>query len=142
MQKLREIYERYDTALHKVIREAPATAGLFGLGEDPRKHPCHMEFYEAVEAWMEAFCRTEPEENDVAYEAAEWIITAAAKKEGDPTYWFLYAAQGIARPLIPKLDSRQCAALREFYDDRYPRRDRMPVQKEVYKLLKKGASRR
>ena len=41
IQELTEIYERHDRTLHKVIREAPATAGLFGLGEDPRKHPCH-----------------------------------------------------------------------------------------------------
>lgn len=141
IRELMEIYDRYDRTLHKVVREAPATAGLFGLGEDPRKHHCHMEFYEAVEGWMEAFCQTDPE-NGPAYQAAEWIITAAAKKEGDPTYWFLYAAQGLAKPLVSKLDCQQCASLREFYDDRYPRRDRMPVQKELYKMLKKGAAGR
>lgn len=141
IQELTEIYDQYGRTLHKVIREAPATAGLFGLGDDPRNHPCHMEFYEAVERWMEVFCKTDPE-NGPAYQVAELIITAAAKKEGDPTYWFLYAAQGLARPLIARLDRQQCAHLREFYDDRYPKRGRMPVQKELYKMLKKGAAGR
>ena len=139
-QQLKEIYEQYHQTLHRVIRELPRTAGLFGMGDDPRKHPCHMDFYQAVETWVEAFCKEEPD-NGVVYEAVEQIITAAAQKREDPTYWFLFAAQGLAKPMIARLNGQQCAQLRAFYDEHYPRLERMPVQKEVYKLLKKGAKR-
>ena len=88
MEQLRACYESYFAKAQKVWKERPAWDGMLGLGASTKDHPCHMEFYEAVEAWMEEFCRTEPENGSV-FQAAEWIITAAAKKEGDPTYWFL-----------------------------------------------------
>ena len=141
LQKLFEIYDHYDQVLHKVLEEASITDGLFGMGDDPRNNPCHIAFYEGVEKWVAEFCQGEPD-NTAAFEAAEQIITAAAKKRGDPSFWFLFAAQGHAKPLIAKLTTHQCAELRGFYDDNYPRLERMPVQKEVYKLLKKGAGRR
>ena len=40
--------------------------------------------------------------------------------------------------LYPGSQERQ---LQEFYDAHYPKRERMPVQREVYKLLKKGAAK-
>ena len=48
-------------------------------------------------------------------------------------------AQGLARDMIGLLTKEQCGKLLAYYDDTYPRRERMPVQKEVYKKLKKGA---
>ena len=50
-----------------------------------------------------------------------------------------HRGRGLCRKLIPALSSQHCALLRQLYDERYPRRDRMPVQKEVYRLLKKGS---
>lgn len=141
MQRLKEIYERYGATAQEVRRKAPATAGLFGMGEDPRKHPCHMEFYEGVEQWVKAFLETKPE-SAAANEAVTWIITQAWENRGRECYWFMYAAHGLCKPLIPLLSAMDCAALAELYDDRYPRRDRMPAHKEVYKLLKKGAGRK
>ena len=40
------------------------------------------------------------------------------------------------------LDAAGCARLRELFDELYPRRDRMPVQQELYKALKKGEAKR
>ena len=39
------------------------------------------------------------------------------------------------------LDADGCAELRTLFDELYPKRDRMPVQQELYKALKKGAGR-
>lgn len=141
LQKLFEIYDHYDQVLHKVLREASITDGLFGMGDDPRNNPCHMNFYESVEKWVAEFCQTQPDNGSV-YEAAKQIIIAAEQKRGDPGFWFLFAAHGFVKSLIPSLTVQQCAELRAFYDENYPRLERMPVQKEVYKLLKKGAGRR
>ena len=54
----------------------------------------------------------------------------------------MYAAQGWCRELVGLLDADGCARLQELFDELYPRRDRMPVQQELYKVLKKGAAKR
>lgn len=140
IQTLKDIYSRYEAEAAAVQAKVSAFDGLFGMGEDPRKDPCHMRFYESVEQWVKAFQTTEPGETET-YEAVHWILSAAADHAGESTFWFLYAAHGLCRELIPSLSPEHCALLRQLYDDRYPRRDRMPVQKEVYSLLKKGCER-
>lgn len=140
-QQLQSIYEAYLAESADVIQKASPTDGLFGMGSDPRKDPCHMRFYEGVEQWTRSFLAEKPEE-EAAYEAVQWILTAPAKHAGEPVYWFMFAAHGHCRELIPLLSREHCSALRELYDDRYPRRERMPVQKEVYKLLRRGAGKR
>ena len=136
LQQLKERYTRYEETVKKVRENAPAAAGLFGLGDDPRKHPCHGEFYEDVGRWTADFLATGPDAQ-MAHQAVSWIIRAAAEHRDQEVYWFMYAAHGHCRDLIPLLSRTDCAELVRFYDDHYPRRDRMPVQKEIYKLLKK-----
>ena len=135
IQGLKDIYENYVQDAQRVCREAKPMDGLFGLGDDPRKDPCHMRFYEAAERWVAAFRPADPEE---AFGAVRLILEAAAEHREEPSFWFLYAAQGLARDLIPSLPAGHCARLRRFYDEAYPRRERMPVQRDVYRLLKKG----
>ena len=55
MEKLQEIYSEYIQTIAQVYREAKPMDGLFGWGDDPRKDPCHMRFYEGVEKWAEDF---------------------------------------------------------------------------------------
>ena len=141
VQQLKGIYEKYVQDVAKIYKDAKPMDGLFGWGDDPRKDPCHMRFYEETEAWVSGFLAAEPG-NEACFQAAQILIETAASYRGKPCFWFMYAAHGLARDLIPALTPEQCARLREFYDDAYPRRDRMPVQKDVYKLLKKGAGRK
>lgn len=136
VQQLKDRYGRYVEEVRKVRENAPATAGLFGMGDDPRKNPCHMSFYEDVEQWVKEFLASGPDAES-AYQAVCWILSAAAQHRDQECYWFMYAAHGHCKRLIPLLTSENCGELVRFYDDSYPRRDRMPVQKEIYKLLKK-----
>ena len=138
IQTLKDIYSGYEAEAAAVRAKASVFDGLFGMGDDPRKDPCHMRFYETVEQWVRGFQEEGPEE-PASYEAVSWILSAPVDHEGEAVYWFLYAAQGLCRELIPGLSPEHCAQLREFYDAHYPRQDRMPVQKEVYRLLKKGS---
>lgn len=138
--QLKGLYEKYKEDLHKVRAKASPIDGLFGMGDDPRRDPCHMRFYEDVEQWVKDFLKTGPGSGEV-YEAVHWIITTPASHREEPVFWFEFAAHGLCRELVRRIDPAGCAALQAFYDDHYPRRDRMPVQKEVYKLLKKGAAK-
>ena len=141
VQQLKDRYAKYTEDVAKVYKDAKPMDGLFGWGDDPRKDPCHMRFYEDLEQWAKDFLTSGPDQGEV-YEAVRFLLETPAEHRDSHCFWFMYAAQGLAREMIPMLSSAQCAALRESYDDRYPKRDRMPVQKEVYKLLKKGAGRR
>ena len=141
LQKMKDRYETYIQDVQKVYKDAKPMDGLFGWGDDPRKDPCHMRFYEDLERWTREFLAAAPGREDV-YEAVRFILETPAEHRSSHCFWFMYAAQGMTREMIPQLTAEQCAMLRESYDGRYSKRDRMPVQNEVYKLLKKGAGRR
>lgn len=141
IQKLKDIYQKYDEEIRAVKAKAKPTDGLFGMGDDPRNNPCHMRFYEGVGQWVKDFLKTGPDVKS-ALEAARVIIEAPAAHRDGPTYWFEFAAHGLCKDLVGVLDAAGCRELKEFYDHNYPKRDRMPVQDQVYKLLKKGAGKR
>ena len=136
--ELKEIYESYIEQVAKVMKNASAFDGVFGWGDDPKKNPCHMEFYERVENYVQQLLQNAPTE-DAVFETADWIIRTAADHKGKATYWYMFAAHGLCKDLIPLLTSAHCASLRDFYDEHYPKFDRLPVQRDLYKLLKKRA---
>lgn len=138
VQQLEAIYDKYQQDLAKVYKDAKPMDGLFGWGDDPRKDPCHMRFYEAMEQWIGGFSAREPEE---VYPVVRYVLTFPAAHREKHCFWFTFAAQGLIRDLIPFMTAAQCREMREFYDEAYPKRERMPVQKDVYKLLKKHAGR-
>ena len=138
LKKLEAIYIGYEEAVTAVYQKAKPGDGLFGWGEDPKKDPCHMAFYEAVERWTADFLSSQPD-RDGAFRAVKYLLETPETCRERHCFWFMYAAQGFSRELIPLLGKEQCAELMAYYDGAYPKRDRMPVQKEVYRLLKKGA---
>lgn len=138
LQQLKERYDRYAQEAGTVRENAKFGAGLLGFGSDPRKDPCHMAFYKDAQKWMTDFMAAAPDSRE-ACQAAEFILSAPVAHRGEDAYWFMYAAHGLCLELIPLLNAAQCARLAELYDREYPRRDRMAVQKEVYKRLRKGA---
>lgn len=140
LEQLKAIYTKYIQDVAQVYKDAKPMDGLFGWGDDPRKDPCHMRFYEDAERWTKAFLAAGPGQAEV-FEAVRFMLETPAAHREQHCFWFLYAAHGLTRELIPMLQASECAQLRAFYDEAYPKRDRMPVQKDVYKLLKKGAGR-
>lgn len=140
VRKLKEVYETYVREAEKAYRDAGPVDGLFGWGEDPRKDPCHMRFYEGVEAWVRAFRASEPDREE-SFAAVSVLLRMPQEHRKSPCFWFMFAAQGLGVELIEGLNGEQCAQLRDFFDEAYPKRERMPVQKDVYRRLKKGAGR-
>ena len=136
MTRLLEIYQNYLEKAVKVRKKASLFAGIFGMGDDPRKHPCHEAFYEAVEEWAEAFDPTDPVET---LKAVQYIFQAPlAHEDNQDVYWFLFAAHTLTMPLIPALDSQDRQALAEWYKKAYPKRVRFPAQEQVLKCLETG----
>ena len=137
LEQLRRIYADYDREALEARQEARPFDGILGLGNDPRRHPCHKHFYAAVQSWVEEFLQAEPD-GETAFQAAEEIILAADRRRNNrDTYWYCYAAQGLAADLLPTLTPERCRELAETYDRLYPKKDRLPVQKALFKQLKK-----
>ena len=60
INELKQMYAYYQKKSLEVRQKAPVFAGILGLGSDPRRHPCHEEFYEATLAWTEKFVKSNP----------------------------------------------------------------------------------
>lgn len=138
MQQLKVRYEAYVAEAIEIRKKAGPLAGILGLGGGPQDNPRHIVFYEDVQKWVSNFLGDNPG-RAAREEAVRFILCAPVEVGQADSYGMMYAAHGLVRELIPGLSAECCARLQEFYDDHYPKRERMPVQKEVYKLLTKGA---
>ena len=140
LQQLESIYQEYEQRLAQAQQQAGVFAGAFNMGDDPRKDACNQFFYESLGQWVWEFLETEPTAGEAA-RAAEWILNYPALHRESATYWMTYAAQGHVRELIPLLESKAAERLVRDYENQYPRRDRMPVQRELVKALRSRAGR-
>lgn len=138
LAQLQAIYEGYDEMAAKVSRETKGMRGIWGMGEDPRNHPCHEEFYNQVEGWVMWFLETQPD-SAAAMDAAKLILGAAAQRRDKESFWFTFAAQSHAVPLIPWMTSQDCAQLAQWYDTQYTKLERLPAQRNMYKKLVKAS---
>ena len=138
MEVLQQLYADYLAEATEVRRKAPRFAGIFGLGEDPRNHPCHETFYRNVEKWTEDFVAAKPN-RESALELAKFFLEEPQKHRDSEGYWFMYVCIGFIRSLIPFLQPEDCKALAERFNGIYPRRERMPVQQETFKMLQKAS---
>ena len=140
INQLKEMYEAYREKSLDVRRKAPLFAGILGLGSDPRRHPCHEDFYEAAIAWTDSFVKSQPTQEEVM-EVASYILEEPDKDRERDAYWFLWVAVGNIRKLVPLLSKEDCKTLAARFDELYKKRDRMPVQVETYKMLVKASKK-
>ena len=136
MEQLKACYAAYLAAVEKAEKNKSTWNGAFGLGASTKDHPCHDDFYEAMEAWCEAFLEKKPSQNE-AEEAVRYIFEMSEAHRDKLPYWYMYAAHGFTRPIIPMVSATFAKEMRVWYHEHNPRPDRMPVQQEVFKLLKK-----
>ena len=139
LEQLKEIYKTYERELATVLQNAKPLAGWFGVSnDDPRYAPCHQTFYDAVGKWVDDFAALEPEPV-WAKQAVVRILEAASQNRGKQSYWYYLAAQSYVKKLLPFLKKEHCQMLVKWYDKTYPRRERLPVNDELYSLMKKAA---
>lgn len=141
LQELKDLYEQYKKEYAAVRKKASFFDGLFGMGNDPKKDPCHMRFYENAENWVKAFAAGDPSEEE-AYAVTQLLLTAAQDHRKQPEEWIMVAAQRLSLELIGLLSPDHCAELESWYNKAYPRRIRLPIQNDIHKLLQKGARKK
>ena len=135
---LQNLYTDYAATALEVRKKARFFDGVFGLGKDPRNDICHETFYNAVGKWVEEFLASQPEQ-ETLMAAATYILETPKAYFGQECYWFMFAAHGHLKPMIGLLNKENCAELGRRMDATYHKRDRMPLQKELLKLLAAAA---
>lgn len=138
METLKKLYQDYDAEAVRVKKETKGPGGIWGMGEDPRAHPCHDAFYHAVGSWVTDFISGRPE-SPLVMDAAKFILGAAAERRERESFWYTFAAQGHVKPMIAWMSGQECKTLADWYDTQYSKLERLPMQREVYKMLRKSA---
>ena len=136
LPEIRALYDAYlETALALEADRKPGQ-GLLGFGKKPADDPCHPQFAEDLRV---ALAELEAEDPDSARRRAvlELILFAPTEhREPLSVYWMLVAVHGLTPSLIRGLDPADAAALGDRYGKTYPRWERLPIQKDVFRALK------
>ena len=136
--ELRTLYEAYLRKAEEAEQERKPFDGVFGLGRRPGNAPCHDRFVEEMEVWIRAFRDTDPDSAAVR-EVLEMMIHAPGELSAPQSaYWILIAVQGYGKMLVPRLSPQDAAVLAADYEKTVPRRERMPVQKQLLAALKQA----
>ena len=132
--ELNETLREYDHAVQELQKNRKWLDGVFGLGNHPGNAACH----ELLDQKVESLCRRAAENGDEQEICAllKAIMEAGDRWEG-PEYarLMLVAVQRHTIDLIPRLPPEIRKALAPEYDQKYPRRKRLPVQEELYRRL-------
>ncbi len=119
---------------------------ILGGQNDVKTDPIHVEFFKAVEGTVAELAGQLSAEPDAACAARGMRALLSEKTKGDNLvqYWWLVAAEPLALPLVPFVEPEELRLLWESYGRRYPKRERLPRQQELYAAMAKrlGISKR
>lgn len=126
----------------QVFRNAKIGDGLFGMGDDPKKNPCHQRFYDNMEQLMKE-CSAGNMTSKQTGEVVFALLTAEDrhKDQNETVKWMLMATQGLSLPMIPRMEAAEAASLLKWYSGYYSFLERFPMQRKVIAALKKAARR-
>lgn len=134
MEKLEKLIQDYIVYAGKLREETASVKSVLGLRDREIYDAGHKTFDNAVESWAKAFSESKPQQEELL-EALELLLFAAVGHEEKAPFWYLTAVQRHGKLLIPLLDEAHRAHLLEAFVSRYPVRQQLPIQKELYQLL-------
>ena len=140
LSRLEALYHDYIDTVRELERNRKLGDGLFGIKPGPADDPCHDRFAADLERLLTDFLDTSPDSGECTAVLRYMISAPEPWRELRCAYWMLIAVQGLGMDLIALLDPADARALAEFYDKAYPRRDRLPVQKQLLKKLQRQAA--
>lgn len=139
LSRVEALYHDYIHTAEELEINRPLGAGLFGLTPGPADDPCHERFARELEELLKEYCAASPASGETAA-LLRFLFTAPdAHREPKSLYWMLIAVQGLGMQAAQFLNQADAAALAEEYAERYPRRERLPVQKQMLKTLERLA---
>lgn len=137
MEQLRKLIDEYVQWTRENQRTGKKIA--FYLGLQGESHPNHAAFYNAVGEWAREYASARP---DPARRMAvmRLLLFSAAEHQGSQAEWYLIAIQNYAKDLIGNLSAEEKAQLAREYRKNYPSGRMLPLQREIYRLLRNGAA--
>ena len=107
LERLVACVEEYDKAMEKVTARRKLGDGILGFGNDPKRAPCHMDFYENM---GEAVTAALAEGADAEAMVRFLLELAQSKGHYQMAYPMLEAVQGHALVLVPHLEPQRPAS--------------------------------
>ena len=131
------ILDNYREELAKADQNRKPGSGLFGFGRGPGDDPCHeeMDKHVAELAAEMAADETDPEETASLVKAV--FQAEQSRKWSEAARWSVLAIQRHMLPLISRMDPKDREETAEWYENIYPRRIRVPIQKQIIQELRK-----
>lgn len=141
LEVLNQIYTDYSVELEACEKKQKVTDGLFGFGHSIKDDPCHERFYDRIQEAMNQLTASAPPS-----EQAESTILYLFSRKKEYAYppsaqLMLCAVEKHILPLIPYLTPQAAKHILDEYETMYRRWERLPVQTEVWKTLKKAAGK-
>lgn len=139
MDELRQLYTDYLEQARALEKNRRLGEGFLGFGRRPADDPCHLRFVEDVNRTVQIIA--EEDDAETVAEALRWICDAPLRFPEEPAsvYWTLMAAHVGMLAGIPFLNRQDAKDLLEHYETTWPKKERMPLQQQVCKALKKAA---
>ncbi len=135
---LEQAFAVYRQDLENCARKSKPTDGLLGFGRSLKDDPCHERFDERVKEAVDGVIAASPTPED-ASRTIEMLLRNDIPSWPLAAQWMLRATERHSLPLIPFLAPEAAAVFMKEYAARYKPWDRLPVQQEIYKALKRQA---
>ena len=139
MPRVEALYQAYIRTAEELEKNRPVGAGLFGLTPGPEDDPCHDRFAAELDALLREVCAASPSSAEAAGILRFLFRAPDARRQPKSLYWMLVAVQGLGGGLVDHLEPEDASALAKEYADLVPRRERLPVQKQLLKKLERAA---
>lgn len=132
-------YSAYLEGMDEARRGRRSIDGLLGLGRDAAAERCQDQFVSALRAAVEDFAASQPASADVCDSVRYILAQAHEHRKAQSAYWMLLASHAMALPLVELLTAAQSREVLDWFEGEYPRRERLPVQKQLLTALKARA---
>lgn len=137
LSRVEKLYSDYIQKAEELERNRKIGEGLFGLTPGPADDPCHERFALQLEELLKA-CADSAPGSEAAAEILRFQFQAPqTHQEPKSLYWMLLAVQGLGQILAERLNASDASLLADEYGALYPRRLRLPVQKQLLKTLER-----
>ncbi len=138
LTNLEQVFAEYRSELEECEKKSRPTDGLFGIGHSIGDDRCHTRFDERIAQAVREICAAEPSSEDAAAALAIFLGREDIETWPISAQWMLRAAERHALPLIPFLSPEARERFSVSYASRYKPWDRLPVQKQVLKALRRN----
>ncbi len=135
-EKYQGIIEQYIEALAEADKHRKLGSGIFGIGPGPGDDPCHVVMDEQVAALTSEMAKNEADPAVIG-ELVKAVLEAEKSREWpEAARWAVLATQRHTIPLIAGMNQSDREDILAWFEKAYPRRLRMPIQKQIINALK------